>query len=75
MQSEEAAMTQDPKTGVGRRQFLRGLGVGAGLAATAAAPLATSAVAAESNDERAKARYKETDHVKTFYRVNRYPAK
>ena len=29
----------------------------------------------ESNDEKRKARYKETDHVKAFYRVNRYPAK
>ena len=27
----------------------------------------------EKNDEKRKARYKETDHVKTFYRVNRYP--
>ena len=27
----------------------------------------------ENNDEKRKARYKETDHVKTFYRVNRYP--
>ena len=28
----------------------------------------------ENNDEKRKARYKETDHVKTFYRVNRYPS-
>ncbi len=28
----------------------------------------------ENNDEKRKARYKETDHVKAFYRVNRYPA-
>jgi hypothetical protein len=27
----------------------------------------------ESNDEKRKARYKETDHVKAYYRVNRYP--
>ena len=27
----------------------------------------------ETNDEKRKARYKETDHVKAFYRVNRYP--
>jgi hypothetical protein len=27
----------------------------------------------ESNDEKLKARYKETDHVKKYYRVNRYP--
>ena len=62
------------KTRVARRDFLRVLGAGAGVAATAAAPLATMAKAdTENNDERRKARYKETDHVKAFYRVNRYP--
>jgi hypothetical protein len=61
---------------VGRRDFLRALGAGAGVAAAAAAPLATPAVAdSETNDDKRKARYKETDHVKTFYAVNRYPAK
>ena len=39
-------------------------------------PLATAAKAdTETNDEKRKARYKETDHVKAYYRVNRYPAK
>ena len=67
-------MTQDKKAKVGRRDFLRALGAGAGVAATAAGPLATSAAAdSETNDEKRKARYKETDHVKAFYRVNRYP--
>jgi hypothetical protein len=62
------------KTRVARRDFLRVLGAGAGVAATAAAPLATMAKAdTENNDEKRKARYKETDHVKAFYRVNRYP--
>ena len=62
------------KTKVARRDFLRVLGAGAGVAATAAAPLATMAKAdTENNDEKRKARYKETDHVKAFYRVNRYP--
>ena len=68
-------MTTASKATVDRRKFLRALGAGAGVAATAA-PLATTAKAdSESNDEKRKARYKETDHVKTFYRVNRYPAK
>ena len=63
------------KTKVARRDFLRAPGAGAGVAATAAAPLATGAKAdSETNDEKRKARYKETDHVKTFYRVNRYPS-
>jgi len=61
------------KTTVGRREFLRVLG--AGGAAAAAAPLAGEAKAdSETNDEKRKARYKETDHVKTYYRVNRYPS-
>ena len=61
------------KTTVGRRDFLRVLGVGA--TAAAAAPLATPAEAdTENNDEKRKARYKETEHVKAFYRVNRYPS-
>ena len=70
---KEQDKTQN-KTRVARRDFLRVLGAGAGVAA-AAAPLATMAKAdTENNDEKRKARYKETDHVKTFYRVNRYPS-
>ena len=39
-----------------------------------AGPLAGEARAdTETNDEKRKARYKETDHVKAYYRVNRYP--
>ena len=66
-------MTQKDKSKLGRRDFLRA--IGAGAAASAAAPLAGEARAdSESNDEKRKARYKETDHVKAFYRVNRYPS-
>jgi len=68
-------MKTSDKAAVGRREFLRTLGVGAGVAVTAAAPLATAARAdSENNDEKRKARYKETDHVKAYYRVNKYPA-
>ena len=68
-------MRDKDKPKVGRRDFLRVLGAGAGVAATAAAPLATAAKAdTENNDEKRKARYKETDHVKAFYRVNRFPS-
>jgi len=60
---------------LGRREFLRTLGAGAGAAAAGAASLAVDARAdTESNEEKRKSRYKETDHVKTFYRVNRYPS-
>jgi hypothetical protein len=40
-----------------------------------AGPLSGTARAdSETNDEKRKSRYKETEHVKTFYRVNRYPS-
>lgn len=68
-----AKPTQERKT-VGRRDFLRALGAGA-VGAAASAPLASEAVAdSESNDEKRKARYKVTDHIKRFYSVNRYPS-
>lgn len=65
-------MDSPEKTKVARRDVLRGLATGAGLAAAGTIP-ATSAVAAETESDKKKARYRETDHVKTFYRVNRYP--
>lgn len=67
-------MKHQGKATVGRRDFLRALGVGAGAATTAT--LTTEATAdSENNDEKRKPRYRETDHVKKFYSVNRYPAK
>jgi hypothetical protein len=69
-------MRSESKTKLGRRDFLRALGAGAGVAATAAGPLADVAQAdSETNDEKRKARYKpDSAEVKTFYRVNRYPS-
>jgi hypothetical protein len=70
-----SAMKKQPKGTLGRRDFLRSLGAGATVAVAAAGPLAGEARAdTESNDEKRKSRYKETEHVKTFYRVNRYPS-
>jgi GH24 family phage-related lysozyme (muramidase) len=68
-------MKNERQVKVGRRDFLRKVGVGTvGAGATLATPLISSAQAdSENNDEKRKARYKETDHVKTYYRVNRYP--
>jgi hypothetical protein len=59
------------KGGVDRRTFFR---AGSGAAIVAAATVAGSqpASASESQNDRVKARYRETDHVKAFYRVNRY---
>ena len=65
-------MTKERKA-LGRRDFLRTLGAGA-TSAAAAGTLAGKATAdTETNDEKRKARYRETEHVKAYYRVNRYP--
>lgn len=69
-------MTKQTKAAMGRREFLRTLGVST-AAAAASGPLAVEARAdSESNDERRKARYQPNSaEVQTFYRVNRYPTK
>jgi hypothetical protein len=69
-------MREQDKTKVGRRDFLRAIGAGAGVAATTAGPLAADARADnESNDEKRKARYQaNSPEVQTYYRVNRYPS-
>ena len=71
--SDSRATAGKPQAAAGvdrRRFFMMG---GSAVAAVAAAPLASGeAVADESQAERVKARYKETDHVKNYYRVNRY---
>ena len=57
--------------GVDRRRFFM-MG-GSAVAAAATIPLAGGeAVADETQAERIKARYRETEHVKDYYRVNRY---
>ena len=68
-------MRDEKKAVGGRRDFLRKVGIGTvGAGATLAAPLIMPAQAdSETEDEKRKARYKETDHVKAYYRVNRYP--
>jgi hypothetical protein len=60
-----------PAAVVDRRRFFL-MGGSAVVTAAAVVPLATEAEADESQAERVKARYKETAHVKNFYRVNRY---
>jgi secreted PhoX family phosphatase len=62
------------KAKVERRGFLKALGLGAGAAASGVVADAamTPSAAQESRSERTKARYKETDHVKAYYRTNRY---
>jgi hypothetical protein len=68
-------MATEVRQKVGRRDFLRVLGgAGAGVAATGL-PATSARADSETKDEKTKARYRETEHVKTFYRVNRYPTK
>jgi hypothetical protein len=65
-------MKQNDNMTTSRRNFLRVLGVAS--AAAAAVPLTTETKAdSETADEKRKSRYKETEHVKAYYRVNRYP--
>ena len=68
-------MKNEKKTTVDRRDFLRKAGLGAvGAGATLATPLVGPVQAdSENGDEKRKARYRQTDHVNTYYRVNRYP--
>ena len=65
-------MKKQTKTTVGRRQLFRAIG---GVVAVAAAPPAQEALAdSESDDDKRKARYSESEKVKTYYQVNRYPS-
>ncbi len=63
------------KVGVDRRGLLSAFAKGAAgtAAAAAGATMPTAAAqASESAAERVKKRYRETDHVKAYYRTNRY---
>lgn len=68
-------MKSSDRTRVGRRDVLRALVAGAGTAAAMGSHTTGARADTETNDEKKKARYRETEHVKTFYRVNKYPAK
>jgi hypothetical protein len=60
---------------VGRRAFLRTLGVGTAAAATSAPLIDAARADTESRDERRRARYQPNSPlVQKFYAVNRYPA-
>jgi hypothetical protein len=71
---KQKRQARERQTEVGRREFLRALGAGASAAVASTGPLASEARAdTETNDEKRKPRYRETEHVKDYYRVNRYP--
>jgi hypothetical protein len=67
-------MDERNKMTVRRRAFLGIIATGGLTAASAAVPFGISAVAdTESHDEKRKPRYRESQEVRTYYRVNRYP--
>lgn len=67
-------MAADGSKGVDRRTFFGALGGASSVAvAVAASPLtATVAQAYDPGGEETKTRYRESEHVKTFYRTNGY---
>jgi len=67
-----AGKTQDK--GLDRRSFFRSVGGASAVAVTAvASPLAaTEAQAYDPGGEETKARYRESEHVKAFYKSNGY---
>jgi hypothetical protein len=68
-------MKQQSKTKIARRDFLRVIGAGAGVAVTPAILASEAKADTENNTEKTKARYKaDSDHIKAFYRVNHYPS-
>lgn len=69
--TEGTTMSQKSKeAGLDRRNFFKALGAGA---TAAVAPVAvTPAAAVDPGKEETRARYRESEHVKDFYRVNRY---
>ena len=73
---EENDMSDDRKPApVDRRNFLKAVGIGAGASGLAAAGVVIiphPATAAESAADKKKKRYKETEHVRAYYRTNRY---
>ncbi|BCH15339.1 MULTISPECIES: formate dehydrogenase [unclassified Mesorhizobium] len=67
-------MQENKQTAMNRRNFLRAFG-GASTTAVAAAAVALTpgeAQAYDPGEEETRARYRETEHVKAFYRVNGY---
>jgi hypothetical protein len=67
-------MSEKKESKAGRRDFLRGTATGTLLAAAAIAVGGPRKAWAkpETKEERKKARYQESAHVKRFYETNRY---
>ena len=67
-------MTRDNDKAMDRRGFLRTVGGASTVAAAAvASPMAaTQAQAYDPGQQETRGRYRESDHVKAFYRTNGY---
>ena len=67
-------MRENTKKAMDRRNFLRSLGGASSVAVAAvASPLtASDANAYDPGSDETKARYRESEHVKAFYRTNGY---
>ena len=68
-------MKPEGKAKMGRRDFLRTLGAGAGMAVTPVALVTEASADSESDGDKRKARYNaDSADVKAYYRVNSYPS-
>jgi hypothetical protein len=67
-------MSKDKKPAMDRRNFLRTMGGASTVAVAAAASpiVGTDAQAYDPGRDETKGRYRESDHVKAFYRTNGY---
>jgi hypothetical protein len=71
--AEEDSMTEKNQKAMDRPKFLRSVGGSTVAVAAAVSPIAaTTAEAYDPGPDETKARYRETDHVKAFYRTNGY---
>ncbi len=64
-------MEKNESATLGRRSLLKTLGVGATVGAVAVAVGGEAVAKAENATERKKQRYRESDHVKKYYELNR----
>lgn len=58
--------------GLGRRDFLRGVGVGAGAAGVATLVAGSGGSEAKAGEDKSSTGYRETEHVRKFYHLARF---